>query len=776
MGKGLDKRKRPRRWWTFLLVGTLCLSGCSASGWTAGHNDATAMIGHVDQESLQSNRFTHMEGDGGKALPQLALDGFSLVAENDTLGLYLREQYACIRVLDKATGYVWGSFREDEPEDLNETWARFGNSVVSLECIDSTGMTKKAAAGQDETSRRYTWLDDGFTCAIDFGEEINIAVTVSVRLGENRLLFSVDDASIREEGEYFIHKLYFAPFLGCTRAADTDGYMLIPDGSGALIRYQEPMQVLRPYSARVYGLDQAIDNLSELNDLEVNRPKEFLTESNTVTMPVFGLTHGVRKQALFGRVKAGAAYAYIEATPAGFVTDYNWATASFLYRQTYLQPTSKKGDGVPILQKERNPVNPSLELYFLNGQNADYNGMASLYADILLREGMLGRNQNGLAPQVALDVIVADAEKALIGHNTKRVSSLEYVTQAVERLHGNGLRRMAVSLLGWQKGGLSGYTKSRLYDRTAWGSFTSLQALSAELDQNGGQLLFYMDPLRAKDIQINPRRDSAIGMSQNPIKVESLDKGRFLGDIWYVKGTAGLNYLHRQAAVLTEAGHSMAIDGAGLLYGEYLADAFVTRADMLLRQQEVYRALAEKSGPLTLYGPNDYLFPYTGVYRDTPMAGNQDIFETDSVPFLQLVLSGHMRLIAPYANENFYSRTDLLKCMEYNVYPSFLLTEEPNSALSKTTLWTTSSSQFEQWEEIIRELTGAVCEVLEPVQGERMVRHTAIAPLVYAITYESGTVYVNYGGEVYTTGSGETVPAESGRFVPFSAEQRTRGE
>lgn len=148
MGKGLDERKRPRRWWTFLLVGTLCLSGCSASGWTAGHNDATAMIGHVDQESLQSNRFTHMEGDGGKALPQLALDGFSLVAENDTLGLYLREQYACIRVLDKATGYVWGSFREDEPEDLNETWARFGNSVVSLECIDSTGMTKKAAAAR----------------------------------------------------------------------------------------------------------------------------------------------------------------------------------------------------------------------------------------------------------------------------------------------------------------------------------------------------------------------------------------------------------------------------------------------------------------------------------------------------------------------------------------------------------------------------------------------------------------------------------------------------
>lgn len=338
-------------------------------------------------------------------------------------------------------------------------------------------------------------------------------------------------------------------------------------------------------------------------------------------------------QALFGRVKAGAAYAYIEATPAGFVTDYNWATASFLYRQTYLQPTSKKGDGVPILQKERNPVNPSLELYFLNGKTPTTTAWASLYADILLREGMLGRNQNGLAPQVVLDVIVADAEKALIGHNTKRVSSLEYVTQAVERLHGNGLRRMAVSLLGWQKGGLSGYTKSRLYDRTAWGSFSSCRRCRQRLTRTAASCFSIWIRCAPRIFKSIPAGIPPSAMSQNPVKVESLDKNRFLGDTWYVKGTAGLDYLRRQSAVLSEAGYSTAIDGAGLLYGEYLADAFVTRADMLLRQQEVYRALAEKSGPLTLYGPNDYLFPYTGVYRDTPMARQQDIFETDSVPF-----------------------------------------------------------------------------------------------------------------------------------------------
>lgn len=48
---------------------------------------------------------------------------------------------------------------------------------------------------------------------------------------------------------------------------------------------------------------------------------------------------------------------------------------------------------------------------------------------------------------------------------------------------------------------------------------------------------------------------------------------------------------------------------------------------------------------------------------------------------MQMVLSGRMTLAAPYANDSFYSRTDLLKCIEYNVVPSFLLTQEANQDL-----------------------------------------------------------------------------------------------
>ena len=747
----------------------ILLSGCSSYRLNGTKNNTAEIIGKVDSEALKSNRFTHADADSDRVLPQLSTDGFSLVAENDWLALYLREQYASIRVVDKKTGYVWGALPEDIPEDLNEMWALFGNSVVSLECIDSTGMTKQTSAGQADALRSYDMLADGFRCTVDFGDESEITLTVSVRLKDSHLEFSVDDSSIREEGSYYINKLYFAPFFGCTHSDDTDGYIFIPDGCGALMRYQKPMQVLRAYSERVYGLDQAIDNLSELNDLDANRPNEFLTASNTVTMPVYGLTHGVKQQALFGRIKSGAEYASIEATPAGFISDYNWAAASFIYRQTYLQPTSKSGSGVPILQKNRNSIDPVLELYFLNGSEADYNGMASLYSNILSNEGMLKNNQSENAPVIALDIVAADAEQALIGHTTKTVTSGEYTLKAVESLHSSGIERLAVSVLGWQKGGLNGYSKSEIFNKTVWGSFSALDALKRELDTHNGRLYFYIDPLRAKEIQINARRDSAIGMSQNPISVKCVDTERFLGDVWYIKGTAALNNLLKQSNVITESGGFVTVDGTHLLYGEYLSDHFVSRTEMKNLQEETYGKLAESNGALMLYNPNDYLLKYTGVYRNIPMSGNQDIFETDSVPFLQLVLSGRMRLMAPYANASFYSKTDLLKCMEYNVYPSFLITEKPSSELSRTTLWTVRSSQFEQWEEMIRELTLSVSGVLKNVEGERMLRHTVVSSGVYAVTYESGTIYVNYGSKAYDAGGGISIPAESGQYVPFSA-------
>ena len=744
----------------------LCLmlltTACSA-GIKDDYVVSEALLGKVDVEQLSSNRFTQMEPDGTKPLPEYKLEGFTLVEENDKLALYVKEDIASIRVVNKESGYVWGALEEENPDNLNKTWEAFAQSVVSIAYMDSTGAIKQIGAGHKDAECKFSYFDGGFTCAVDFGRKVDISLEAKVTLEADHITFSLDDSSIQETGENYVSSVYFMPFLGSTQEDQTDGYLFVPDGSGALLRYQKAAKYLKTYSERVYGMDYAIDTLNELNDLASNRPVEFLKTENTVTMPVYGLTLGVNREAVFGRISGGDAYAFVNASPAGLTVCYNWVSASFLYRQVYSQPVSKNGAGVPVVQKNPNTVNPSLEIYFLTGEDANYSGMARLYADILTKEGILQNNLLPNAPHIALDFVAADIEEGMLTNSTKQISSLEYIADAVKNLKGANVNNIALTVKGWQKGGLSGYSKSNLYKETVIGSFDSLAQLKAEL--GNGMLLLYSDPMRGTEVQVNSRHDVGISLSQSPIKKESLMEESFLKDVWYLKPELAMNYLKNQNEAVQSYGLGMAIDGGDLLYGEYLVNEFVSREDMKNRLTTSYGALAAKGG-LTVFIPNQYLLKYTSVYRNAPVSGSQDLYETDSVPFLQLVLSGNMTMIAPYANHGFYSKIDLLKCIEYNVYPSYLLTEADNLELAKTTLADESSTKFSNWEATIEASYPFVNNVLKNVEGKRMLEHVRLNDTVFAVTYENGTIYVNYGAEDYALTDATLIPAENAMFVP----------
>ena len=746
----------------------LFTAGCGSTS-NGDYQITEALLGTVDSEQLSSNRFTQLESDGTKALPEYKLDGYTLVAENEKLALYIKEELATIRVLNKESGYVWGALEIEDPENLNKTWASFAQSVVSISYIDSTGATKQIGAGHEDATCEFRYEDNGFVCSVSFEDDIDISLEAKVILEDDHLTFSVDDSTIKEEGEFWVNEIYFVPFMGSTIGSEADGYLFVPDGSGALLRYQDPAKYLKAYSGRVYGTDYAIDNLGDLNDLDSNRPIDFLKPENTVTMPVYGMTLGVNNQALFGRVTNGDAYAYINATPAGVSTEYNWTSASFVYRQVYSQPISKNGAGVPVVQTNANTVNPEIEVYFLSGENANYSGMARLYADILREENALVNNITDGIPQLALDFVMADIEKGMLSNSTKEITSIAYMEDAIKTLQESGIERIALNIQGWQDGGLHGHDKSKTYKKTVLGDFSELVNLQNLLNEKTGTLSIYTDPLRAKENQINSRQEAGISLSQGTITKKAVEEEKFLGDTWYLKTDLALEYLANQVEEVRNNNLDITIDGANLLYGEYLIDEFVSRTETQAILEEAYGKLAEENG-LTLYNPNEYLLKYTSVYRNTPVSGNQDLYETDSVPFLQLVLSGNMTLIGPYANESFYSKIDLLKCIEYNVYPSYLLTEMDNMELSKTTLADYSSTRFNDWKPTIEESYFYVGEVLKHVEGQQMLKHERLTETVFAVTYENGVIYVNYGNTDYAFEDGTVISAESGSFVPANTE------
>lgn len=722
----------------------------------------SVVVDGADSESpyatWQSNRFAH-KMDNSVNTVNSSLDGFTLVTENENLALYINEDEASIRVQNKKNGYVWGGLSEEQAANMNDTWTAFANSIVSIEYLNTGANIKKIGAGDDDATTRFSYEDNKIICAVSF-KKIGIFLTATVELTDDSVVFSVDDKSIQERNEeYFLANLYFCPFLGATYGNEIPGYMFVPDGSGALIRYKAPTEYLTGYSARVYGLDYAIDNLLVVNNLGSTRPNDFAKSEETISMPIYGIVHGNKQNALFGHIKNGAEYASVFATPAGLYTDFNWCGSYFIYHQVYQQPIERGGAGIQVVQKDRNNVDPKLSVYLLENENADYIGMANLYSEILTDAKMLPETLSD-TPTLSLDFVMEDLEEGFLFNTKKTITNLEYVENAVKALGKEGLDDLHVSLLGWQKGGLYGYKKDEVYKKGTFGSLKNLGTLTDILGPSG-QLSLYTDYLRAREPQIGSQKDAAISLSQSPITTTRENRDAFLPMTYYLKYPDSLQHLLKQNDAFTEnkIGTPL-IDGGNLLYGEYLTDEFVSRSDVLDQITKTFKNLA-KEEKLTIFSPNEYLYAYMDQYRNVPMSASQYLFEDDSVPFLQMVLSGKVTMFAPYANDSFYSKTSVLKCIEYNCYPSFLLTEEDNYEIKKTVIGEYSSTQFDDWKGTIVEIYDLIDDVLSQVHGKRIDNHTVIEDGIVAVDYEGGTrVVINYRSEDYNW-QGTVIPALS---------------
>ena len=163
--------------------------------------------------------------------------------------------------------------------------------------------------------------------------------------------------------------------------------------------------------------------------------------------------------------------------------------------------------------------------------------------------------------------------------------------------------------------------------------------------------------------------------------------------------------------------------------------------------------------------PNAYLYPYVNNYRDIPMVNSQYVFETDTVPFLQILLSGSTTLYSPYLNCGLYSKIDLLKLIDYGVSPSFILTGKDNYELRDSASSNLLSSSISDWEEYVVESYEFVNNVLQHTYGEEILDREILAVGLVRVDYPSGSIYVNYTEETRQAGEHELLP-QSAIYVP----------
>ena len=515
-----------------------------------------------------------------------------------------------------------------------------------------------------------------------------------------------------------------ASILDTAPIQDTvNGYNFIPDGVGALIRYnQYEANPPANYRKRVYGNDESLPTASSAS-----------SSAAKISMPVFGYVHGVDSNGCVAIIEDGQEFSdIVSCHPDGAINFYR-TYPEFIYREAYNQKISSSSS-ISMVQKQSSKFDVSVTYSFLEGEDANYVGMAKRYRDYLVNNKMMRNSHTYAYDRIPLriDTIGNEVTEGVLFNKTITMTTFdEYATMLNTLDKRFGINNIVGVYKGYTKDGLT-WTSPK-YDNIS-SKLGSIDSLEME------NIYFHTDHIYASANQsgYNQSKDLANSINVQMISDGSGDSLRYMVTPEYTKERVAKD----TERLIKKGVKNFALDSIGEQLHSNYGNNPTTRDETLAIYQEIVGSV---NANVALYQPNDYLLKYTDRNFDYSMYTNQYLIFDDTVPFTSIVQSGSVELYSTYINFFGNVRDDLLRMIDYNVYPSFLLTKESSSLLDETALQYIYCSQYDNLETAVTVYYDFVNDALKNVVGAKIVDREIVKDGLVAISYSNGrTVYVNY--------------------------------
>jgi hypothetical protein len=666
---------------------------------------------------------------------------YSLAAENDLFQLYVDSTTLAFQLVDKRSGYVWRSGIDEPLEDdrLNTSWRAFAQSGVSIEYYDNRAVNRRVSIANADHTLDVTPIERGVSALITF-VEYGISVGVRVQLEADGVRVEIPFESIREDNTDFrLGRVYVYPFLGATRGGSVPGYMLLPDGIGSLIRFAESTRAQEMFYSRYYGVDLGMVSIQPY-DWRVNAP-------DPISFPVFGMVHGEGQNAFISVVEQGASYGELQVHPSGVITNFNFLYTALIYNETYFQATNRSGAGVTTVQRQPNAFDAVIRYRFLSGDQANYVGMARSYQEYLVERDLL-RQQDFSNPNIGvrLEFLAGDSEYVLFWDRFIPMTTISQMRTILDALQ---IPNAEVIYYGWQPYGASFMPPTTLALESGLGSVDELRTLIEEIAADGGHFALYYEPqtgIRGRS-GYSERNDLAMSITN----VNLLGFNRLVNH-YFTLNTLQQRYTSLVGDVADQLEAGLALDSIGFtLYSDHRDDDPINREETLLAYQAL---LTDSPVRLGIYRPNDYLLSLAQAYYDMPLTDNNYVYTSEAVPFLPIVLAGYLPYYGSELNFSSNREEDLLRQVEYGIYPSYFLTQQPTADMLNTPSAWIYTSSYEQWGDEVQDTYQWMNALLAPVRGQPIIGHQPLAEGVYATTYANGQqMVVNYTDQPFVRGA-----------------------
>jgi hypothetical protein len=471
------------------------------------------------------------------------------------------------------------------------------------------------------------------------------------------------------------------------------------------------------------------------------------------------MVHGESQNAFLSVVEKGSAYGELQAHPAGIITNFNFLYHTFIYNETYFQATNRSGAGVTTVQRQTNAFDAVIHYRFLTGDEAHYVGLARNYQHYLIEQDLM-QTIHDPDPNIGirLEFLGGDKEKVLLWYQFIPMATIDQISQMLDLLQ---VSNPEVVLYGWQPLGASSMPPTALSIEPQLGGYDDLHALAERITTDGGHFSLYLEPQVAIWGESGYSTRSDLAMAITNVAIEGYTR---LYNHYFTLGTLQQRFTGLSSDIASrQTPIGLALDTIGsLLYSDYRDGNQLSREAAIHAYQNLLETTPLR---LSLYRPNDYLFGIAQAYFDMPLDANGYIYTSQTVPFLPIVLSGHIPYYGTALNFSSNMQDDLLRQIEYGIYPSYFLTQEPTANMLNTPSSWIYTSSYAQWGAEIQSTYQRMNTLLGSVRGQEIIDHQKLAEGVFVTTYAEGAqIIVNYNTTPFVYGS-VTVEARDAQLL-----------
>ncbi len=690
----------------------------------------------------------------------ITIDDYEKIAESDSYIMYFYEPRLSIILEDKKTGELLESTLSDEMDDgnSNESWNAYMKSGIVITAIKGTTNTYQVDLITCKNTRNVTKLDNGFSADITF-EDWGFSLTLQVTLEGDDLVVTVPDESIQETKENcYISTISLYPFMGYSFLDDKNGYMLVPDGNGALIYLDNKEgRYTTGFSQMIYGKDAGFEQASTQSYLW--EKYDTVIDANQVIAPVFGMAHTDEKLGYVAVVEDGDTRASIEAHPNGVMVNYNRCFAKFMLRDIYVQPLNQSNSGtVTNVEADRTHTDYTVRYMLLDGEDANYSGMAVRYRSYLLDNGLVQVKDTSYNTRV--DFLGTEREEFLLGTTAVTMTTTDNIEEMYDELQEAGVDSVLSVYKGWQKGGLYNVPITKYKADRKIGGTGALTDLIEESAKENYNIYLYNDALK-----INARTNTTTFNAVKMVNKRTLKEEEYAEvykTFYYLMPGKADATLDKFVSSYTKQGVSNLVL-AGITNSDY---SYSQRGSYYGRQNtaDAYQAMiadVDESTNLVLEQPFAYLWNNTDAFLDMPLGSSDYMYVNEEVPFLSMVLKGILPMYSDYVNFEANKTEFFLQMVESGVYPSFYLTYENSSKLIYTNSSDLYSTEYGTYKDTVIAYDEALREVAASVEGAYITKHEKLDNGVTRVSYDNGVViYVNYS-ENNVTVDGYSIDAMS---------------